>query len=51
MAHSSDSETPENGSRSSIPLRPLRDIIVFPSMVVPLFVGREKSIHALKEAM
>jgi len=32
-------------------LLPLRDIIVFPSMVVPLFVGREKSIRALEEAM
>src|SRR5476651_333641 len=32
-------------------LLPLRDIIVFPHMVVPLFVGREKSIRALEEAM
>ena len=35
----------------TIPLLPLRDIIVFPHMVVPLFVGREKSISALEEAM
>ncbi len=35
----------------SYPLLPLRDIIVFPHMVVPLFVGREKSIRALEEAM
>ena len=35
----------------SIPLLPLRDIIVFPHMVVPLFVGREKSIKALEESM
>ncbi len=34
-----------------VPLLPLRDIIVFPYMVVPLFVGREKSIAALEEAM
>ncbi|MFO0714435.1 MAG: endopeptidase La [Sandaracinus sp.] len=34
-----------------IPLLPLRDIIVFPYMVVPLFVGREKSVRALEEAM
>ena len=34
-----------------LPLLPLRDIIVFPHMVVPLFVGREKSIAALVEAM
>ena len=33
------------------PLLPLRDIVVFPSMVVPLFVGREKSIKAIQEAM
>ncbi len=35
----------------TVPLLPLRDIIVFPYMVVPLFVGREKSISALEEAM
>ncbi|MEM1022448.1 MAG: endopeptidase La [Myxococcota bacterium] len=35
----------------SLPLLPLRDIIVFPHQVVPLFVGREKSIAALEEAM
>src|SRR6476661_1131260 len=35
----------------TVPLLPLRDIIVFPHMVVPLFVGREKSIAALKDAM
>ncbi len=34
-----------------IPLLPLRDVIVFPHMVVPLFVGREKSIHALDECV
>ncbi len=34
-----------------VPLLPLRDIIVFPHMVVPLFVGREKSIKALEESM
>ena len=33
-----------------VPLLPLRDIIVFPHMVVPLFVGREKSINALEDA-
>src|SRR5689334_15403235 len=36
---------------AAVPLLPLRDIIVFPHMVVPLFVGREKSIAALKDAM
>ncbi len=34
-----------------LPLLPLRDIIVFPHMVVPLFVGRQKSIRALEEAV
>ena len=35
----------------SKPLLPLRDIVIFPSQVVPLFVGREKSIKALQEVM
>jgi len=35
----------------TLPLLPLRDIVVFPSMVVPLFVGRDKSIAALNEVM
>jgi len=38
------------GARA-IPLLPLRDIVVFPYMVIPLFVGREKSIAALQQAM
>ena len=38
-------------SINSKPLLPLRDIVIFPSMVVPLFVGREKSIKALQEVM
>ncbi|RKR06290.1 ATP-dependent proteinase [Kushneria sinocarnis] len=35
----------------TIPLLPLRDVVVYPQMVIPLFVGREKSIHALEAAM
>ena len=34
-----------------LPLLPLRDIVVFPNMVIPLFVGRDKSINALNEGM
>lgn len=41
----------EDGGVSRLPLLPLRDIIVFPHMVVPLFVGRQKSIKALEEAV
>jgi len=35
----------------TVPLLPLRDVIIFPHMVVPLFVGREKSINALEECV
>src|SRR5690554_303091 len=37
-------------SQKNFPLLPLRDVVVFPSMVIPLFVGRKKSIRALEEA-
>ena len=40
-----------SSGRVVIPLLPLRDIVIFPHMVVPLFVGREKSIAALEEAV
>ena len=39
------------GSLDIYPVLPLRDIVVFPHMIVPLFVGREKSIRALEEVM
>ena len=39
------------GSVDVYPVLPLRDIVVFPHMIVPLFVGREKSIRALEEVM
>jgi len=35
----------------TLPVLPLRDIVVFPHMVVPLFVGRDKSVRALEEVM
>ncbi|WP_373504630.1 endopeptidase La [Aestuariivirga sp.] len=46
------SKTPATpGSAETLPVLPLRDIVVFPHMIVPLFVGREKSIKALEEVM
>jgi len=36
---------------SNVPVLPLRDVVVYPHMVIPLFVGREKSISALDVAM
>jgi ATP-dependent Lon protease len=40
-----------SGTNSSLPMMPLRDLVVFPHMLVPLFVGRGKSVLALEEAM
>ncbi len=40
-----------HGESNTYPVLPLRDIVVFPHMIVPLFVGREKSIRALEEVM
>ena len=41
----------EENSSKILPLIPLRDIVVFPNMVAPLFVGRDKSVKALEDAM
>tara|TARA_B100000700_G_scaffold171246_1_gene189129 strand:+ start:1139 stop:3544 length:2406 start_codon:yes stop_codon:yes gene_type:complete len=41
----------ENKKSKSLPVLPLRNIVVFPNMVVPLFVGRDKSINALEQVM
>ena len=38
-------------NKTKIPVLPLRDIVVFPHMVVPLFVGRDKSVNALEQVM
>jgi len=49
---SEDKVTKEKASSKELyPVLPLRDIVVFPYMIVPLFVGREKSIAALEEVM
>jgi ATP-dependent Lon protease len=45
-----DTETRAEGA-PGIPVLPLRDVVVYPHMVIPLFVGREKSIVALDRAM
>ena len=37
--------------KNIIPVLPLRDIVVFPNMIVPLFVGREQSVKALNHVM
>ncbi|MFO1089581.1 MAG: endopeptidase La [Hyphomicrobiales bacterium] len=44
-------QSAKTSSQGLFPVLPLRDIVVFPHMIVPLFVGREKSIRALEEVM
>src|ERR1700759_2371448 len=44
-------EEPKGVLNLPVPVLPLRDIVVFPHMIVPLFVGREKSVRALEEVM
>ena len=46
-------ETPEEAIKipDVLPVLPLRDIVIFPFMIVPLFVSRERSIHAVDQAL
>ena len=46
-----ENKEPQKIDQGQYPVLPLRDIVVFPGMVVPLFVGREKSINALNSVM
>jgi ATP-dependent Lon protease len=48
---SESKQAKDKGGKEIYPVLPLRDIVVFPYMIVPLFVGREKSINALEEVM
>jgi ATP-dependent Lon protease len=43
--------SPNNKIPDVLPLLPVRDVVIYPSMVMPLAIGREKSIHALDESM
>ena len=44
-------ENNENKFPETIPMLPVRDIVVFPYMILPLYVGRESSIKAVEEAL
>jgi ATP-dependent Lon protease len=50
LISSIDDDSVDDGA-SGVPVLPLRDVVVYPHMVIPLFVGREKSIVALNKAM
>ncbi len=51
MSNSKSEKDKKSSTKLKVPLLPLRDVIIFPHMVVPLFVGREKSINALEECV
>ena len=51
MSQDSTPKETKDVSNQAVPVLPLRDVVVYPHMVIPLFVGREKSIQALDAAM
>jgi ATP-dependent Lon protease len=50
-SHGSSGDKGHEGKTMLVPVLPLRDIVVFPHMIVPLFVGREKSVRALEDVV
>ena len=51
LIHILDEEEPEEQIPSQLPLMPVRDVVIFTDMLLPLFVGRRKSVLALDEAV
>jgi len=51
MEHNENTPEENSDATTVVPVLPLRDVVVYPHMVIPLFVGREKSIRALEAAM
>jgi len=51
MASSSSTDLPVDSTRQPTPVLSLRDVVVYPHMVIPLFVGRERSVRALDQSM